>query len=192
MFHPSNAFDGTPVWQASLRRGDVVLFRFPVAASPTGDDVASPKLRPCLVLDVHERLGRRTATIAYGTSAQTRANRGYNIIVASEAGIEAAGLNRPTRFVGLRRLTVGLDHSGFEPAQGADTPVIGALDDALCARMNAVRARLQAEADIARELRRERRNELRRWQQEGRDFLKRNRALQAARTNFKSKGQAHD
>lgn len=191
MFHPYRAFDGIPIWQAELRRGDVVLFRFPLAETPSdGDEETTPKLRPCLVLDVHERLGRRTATIAYGTSAQTRANQGYNIIAASKSGMETAGLDRPTRFVGIRRITVGLDHSGFEPAEGTASPVIGFLDDDLRERMNAVRARIQAEADIAREMRRERREEQRRWQQEERDFLERNRALHAA--SQKKKAHAHD
>lgn len=128
MFHPPKAFDGIPLWQAELRRGDIVLFRFPVAEASDGrDQAAMPKLRPCLVLDVHERLGRRIATIAYGTSARTRANRGYNIIAASKSGVETAGLDRPTRFVGIRRITVGLDHSGFEPAEGTASPIIGFL-----------------------------------------------------------------
>ncbi|MBY6091776.1 type II toxin-antitoxin system PemK/MazF family toxin [Maritimibacter alkaliphilus] len=191
MFHPPKAVRGIPLCQAELRRGDIVLLRFPIAEVPhEGDEAATPKLRPCLVLEVYERLGRRTASIAYGTSAQTRANRGYSIIAATKSGMETAGLDRPTRFVGLRRITVGLDQSGFEPAEGTASPIIGCLDADLCERMNAVHARIQAEADIAREMRRERREKQRRWQQEERDFLERNRALQAA--SQKNKGHAHD
>jgi hypothetical protein len=180
MFHPKRAFEGLPIWHEELQRGDLVLFRFPVAYTDETGEPVTPKVRPCLVLEIHERFGRRTATLAYGTSAKTRANSGYNVVVASEDGIDCAGLDRRTRFVGLRRITVGLDHTGFEFADGTASPIIGRLDAALAERMNAVRARIHAEADIARERRRERREEQRRWQQQGRGFLEPNRALPAA------------
>lgn len=188
MFHPARAFEGLPVWQAELQRGDVVLFRFPVAEGSQAP--LSPKRRPCLVLEVHDRLGRRAATLAYGTSSSGKANSGYNVVVSGQNSMEHAGLKQPTRFVGVRRITVSLDHSGFDLADITASPVIGRLDEALAERMNAVRARIQAEADIAREIRREKREEQRRWQQEGRGFLGRNRSLLAASNNMK--GSFHD
>ncbi|GGB30482.1 hypothetical protein [Allosediminivita pacifica] len=180
MFHPKQAFEGPPIWHEELQRGDVVLFRFPVAEADEPSDTVTPKVRPCLVLEVHERMGRRSATLAYGTSAKTRANSGYNVMVATEDGIDCAGLDRPTRFVGVRRITVALEHSGFEFADRTASPIIRRLDAALTGRMNAVRARVHTEADIARERRRERREEQRRWQQQSRGFLERNRRLPAA------------
>lgn len=48
------------------------------------------------------------------------------------------------------------------------------------ARMNAVRARLQAEANIAADAREERRREELRWRREGGGFPERNRSLRGA------------
>ncbi|QIE54177.1 hypothetical protein G5B40_01180 [Pikeienuella piscinae] len=62
-------------WRQSLTWGDIISFRFPVE----GSSELPPKKRPCLVLDI-ARLGeRRYAMLAYGTSAYTKANRGYEI-----------------------------------------------------------------------------------------------------------------
>jgi hypothetical protein len=76
-----------------------------------------------------------------------------------------AGLNRPTRFVGSRRISVQLCDGDFKLGpQGS--PVIGQLDDYLLERMHAVRARMQAEQDIAMEDLQEKREERQRWLRE--------------------------
>ncbi|WP_323768522.1 hypothetical protein [Antarctobacter sp.] len=135
-------------------RGDVVLFRFPVTEEDA--EPGAPKRRPCLVLDTFESGGERYVELAYGTSVSTRANRGYEVMVKQPASRAVAGLNKPTRFIGARRITVHIDNSGFNGPTDGPT-IIGRLDEALLNRMNAVRARIHAEADIAAHDREERR-----------------------------------
>lgn len=144
-------------WQDRLSHGDVVAFRFPVA----DEDGAPPKSRPCLVLDVVTIAGTTLVTLAYGTTAQSDANRGCEIHVTRPEAMRAAGVHRPTRFVGARRITVSVDHSGFA-ANRAGTPVIGRLGAPEFERLNAVRARIHAEADMAAERHATRRRERRR------------------------------
>lgn len=151
----------TAAWQDTLCRGDIVLFRFPEIDGD--EDVA--KMRPCLVLEVDGRDGQRRATLAYGTTSRTSANRGYEIRIKRRSSLVIAGLNRQTRFVGARTTTVDLNHPDFDQSL-RETPFIGRLDTYLIERMHAVRARLQAESDIAAEVRRERREECRRWRKE--------------------------
>lgn len=132
--------------QTALQRGDVVLFRFPL--SEEDDEPGAPKRRPCLVLDTLTKGNERFVEIAYGTSAETRANRGYEVIVKQSAARLTAGISKPTRFVCARRIVVNVGHSGFH-GRTKGPKVIGRLDGPLLERMNAVRARIQAEADIA-------------------------------------------
>ena len=109
----------TADWADNVQRGDIVLFRFPIRM---GDDEA-PKIRPCLVLEVEEHGGRKRLTLAYGTSAATPANRGYEIAVTHVDDCHAAGLTRATRFVGARLVNVSPDHLGFDVG-GTLPPVI--------------------------------------------------------------------
>lgn len=125
-------------WQQTLSRGDVVLFRFPLT------DDGNPKVRPCLVLDIARLSGLTMIKLAYGTTAATPANRGYEIHVKRRPSIASAGLRRPTRFVGARTVLVRPGNSGFVTIDGS--PVIGRLDEPLIERMNDVRTRLAAEA----------------------------------------------
>lgn len=149
MYLPSHQFveQAQPVrpWTETLSHGDIVSFRFPIA----DENGAAPKARPCLVLDIEEREGLHLVTLAYGTSAEGRANRGYEIRVACPEDAAAAGLDRPTRFVGARRLIVSLAHPGFHVSRSLGTPVIGRLPGIALARMHRVRARIHAERDIA-------------------------------------------
>ena len=155
MFHHPLPF--TPAGKsAHLQRGDVVLFRFPLAEED--DEPGAPKRRPCLVLDTLTAGDERFVEIAYGTSADTRANRGYEVIVKQPAARATAGLSKPTRFVCARRIIVHVNHSGFH-GRTKGPQIIGRLDEALLERMNAIRARIQAEADIAAYYREEQRRE---------------------------------
>ncbi|PVH27227.1 hypothetical protein [Pararhodobacter oceanensis] len=158
------AFD----WKDLLQRGDVVMFRFPVSE----DDAPTepPKARPCLVLDVIHRRGGAYVELAYGTTSEGGANRGYEVLVKQAASRAAAGLDKPTRFVGARRITVRIDHAGFECSADELSPIIGRLDAPLLDRMNNVRARIQAEADIAAHYREERRQVQTRGTLEDRGF----------------------
>lgn len=161
-------------WQQDLAPGDVVLYRFPTTEDlPDGE---APKMRPCLVLDTPRLGDRRFAKLAYGSSAYGKSNRGREVLVRQAPSITTAGLDRPSRFTLNRTLLVSLDHPGFEAETHGD-PRIGHLDEALMERLHALRARMQAEADIAADRRRARREERRRWQAEGRAAARHNRAL---------------
>ena len=174
MYHDPKPLTSEPIWPDDLQRGDVVRFRFPVAEA----DGETPKLRPCLVIETGKLNGRLSATLAYGTSAHPKRNYGYEVIVKGKPAMRAAGLTKPTRFICIRRITVSTAHPGFEPLCG--TPVIGRLDASLLQRMDAVRARLWAEHDIAAERRHERDLERRRWEREDRRIRVQTRARQAA------------
>ena len=166
MYHSPQSFVPVFDWQEIIERGDVVLFAFPINEK---GEATRPKLRPCLVLDVFELSGTKFVELAYGTSADTKANRGYEVRVRRTASCHAAGLDRPSRFVCSRRVIVSNDHPGFERGDLRGT-LIGRLDPPLIERMNDVRARLQAEADITAHYREEERTEQARWQREDRGF----------------------
>jgi hypothetical protein len=143
----------TPAWHTALARGDVVLFRFP-HAEPGGG--VTPKSRACLVLEIERRGSRVFAELAFGTSAESAANVGGEIHVSTPGGMAAAGLHRPTRFVTQRRVTVSLNHPGWDLTPRHASPVIGHLDRQSTERMNVLRAGIHARRDIAAERRRER------------------------------------
>lgn len=140
-------------WRQSLSWGDVVSFRFP---RMEGDPGYRPKARPCVVLDTVAVAGKRFVTLGYGTSADTTANRGYEVRVESPAARARCGIRRPTRFVCSRRITVSDRHPGFCRSERG-TPVVGRLAGPERRRLNAIRARIFAETDIAAELRARRR-----------------------------------
>ncbi|MEN8833108.1 MAG: hypothetical protein ABF285_06170 [Pacificibacter sp.] len=178
MYHTTKPFTSEPTthtdsWHNATKPGDVVLFRFPFNEDHKTD---KPKQRPCLMLDVIEANGTKFVELAYGTSARTKANTGYEVRVNQPASCEAVGLDRPTRFVCARRVIVSVDHSGF--VDGSDlAPLIGRLDAPLVERMNAVCFRLQVEAAPGTKTRRQ---EQARWPREEHGFLLRNRASREA------------
>lgn len=138
-------------WKARLTSGDVVRFRFPVAETDAPD--VSAKCRPCLVLHCFTRGRHPFVELAYGTSLNTSANRGYEIRVNRPGALACAGLDRRTRFICARRIIVTLHHPFFEADTDTGTPVIGRLEPSLLTRMQSLRARIQAEADMAAEAR---------------------------------------
>ena len=135
-----------PDWQARLRPGDIVVYHFPVAEGPTSPE--APKARPCLVMEIETLGGQPWATIAYGTSSRSGANRGYEVPVLRAADHAAAGLHRPTRFVGYRRLLVSLHSEAFVAHGATGSPVIGRLPEGPLNRLDRVRARIHAERDM--------------------------------------------
>ena len=147
-----------PAWHDHLTYGDIVAFRFPLAEEGSA---GQPKARPCLILDIEVRGGQRYAVLAYGTTSRRRSNVGYEVHVRRRDDYISAGLNEPTRFVGARRLSVPLTHSGFVMSRAKGSAVIGRLGGAAFDAMNSVRGRIHAEADIA-EARRARRRTTRR------------------------------
>lgn len=145
---------GLQNWRDTLIWGDVLAFRFP---HMEGDETYRPKARPCVVLDVVTIAGQRFVTLGYGTSSHSRANRGYEVWVSTVEALAESGIDRPTRFVCSRRITVSDRHPGFCLAERG-TPVIGRLAGAERERLNDIRARIFAEADIAAEIRERRRS----------------------------------
>jgi hypothetical protein len=185
MYYSPQSFVPVLVWQDLIERGDVVLVRFPIN-DDTDAPAEQPKRRPCLVLDVFDLNGTTFVELAYGTSAPTKANRGYEVRVNQTASCHAAGLDRPSRFVCARHIIVSVNHPGFDGGDNRGT-LIGHLDPPLIERMNDVRARIQAEADIKAEALRGQREDQERWQREEHGFLLRNRASREA-TPLKLKG----
>lgn len=106
---------------ASIRPGTVVAFRFPL-----GEGEGRAKTRPCLVIATSSRNGTPRVTIAYGTSAASRANRGLDLDLSEPDDWRAAGLRRPSRFVLARRVTVPLTDPGFD-SRRSGSPAIGFL-----------------------------------------------------------------
>lgn len=152
-------------WQEIIERGDVVLFRFPIADEDDSNRDQKPKRRPCLVLNVFNKSETTFVELAYGTSAPTKANRGHEVRVTQRASCHSAGLNKPSRFVCARRVIVSLNHPGFDGGDGRGI-LIGRLDSSLIERMNAVRVRIHAEVDIQADALRERREEREGWRRE--------------------------
>lgn len=90
------------IGQAALRRpGTVVLFPF-----PQSEKDVSGKARPCLVIATSATPAGHRIVLAYGTTAPTDANRGFDLSLDAQADWQAAGLHRPIRFVLARRITV--------------------------------------------------------------------------------------
>jgi hypothetical protein len=135
----------TPAWAKSLQRGDIMLFRFPCAEE---NPVEAPKSRTCLVLDVETRAGELHIHLAYATSANTRANVGNEIHIETPQDMAAAVMRKPTRVVCDRRTWVTPDHPGWDLNPRHPSPSIGRLSPRGIARMNAIRAKLQALRNI--------------------------------------------
>lgn len=146
---PTNVADS---WKRDVASGDIVLFAYPVADPDSG---ARPKVRPCLVLETEDHETGKRILLAYGTSQPPKCARGYDITVRGASDLLVAGLAKPTRFMASRLLSVSIESSRFGTRDRV-TPVIGHLSSAALVRMNRVRARLHAEADMASERRRER------------------------------------
>ncbi|TCP58395.1 hypothetical protein EV663_1296 [Rhodovulum bhavnagarense] len=142
-----------PDWSAALSHGTVLSCRFPL--SPDRPEPDAPPL-PCLVLDIETLGGRRVALIAPGVPRPDTRQRGYAIDIADGAELVRAGLWHPIRFLADKRLLISVGNTGIFPARHGTAPVLGRLSGASFERMNAVRARLHAERDIAAERRRDR------------------------------------
>lgn len=124
----------------TIQSGDIVSFRFP---STEGD--VHEKARPCLVLAI----SGDQATVVYGTSSAHRANRGLELRVTRQDDLDALHLRHPTRFVGARRVTVGLDSPRFRPRRETGSCVIGSLPPSLQSRLAHLQSLIGAD-DAAR------------------------------------------
>lgn len=118
-------------WRDTLAAGDIVAFKFPCA-----DDPSAEKARPCLVATVDRTLGE--AVIIYGTSRWTGANRGQELHVTGREACAEASLDKPTRFVGLRRVRVPLTSDRFVECREG-TAVLGRLGPRHSAQLDRIR-----------------------------------------------------
>lgn len=150
-------------WHDTVSHGDVVQFRFPIEGE---GDQKQPAPCPCLVLDVEIFAGMVYAVLAPGMTSQgkSRSDRGFQISADDLEVPATAALNHPIRFETEQRICVPLSHEGFAPDRASDSPVTGRLTGSAFERMNAIRARIHAERDIAREARTEQRRNRRKGQ----------------------------
>lgn len=111
----------TPNWVARCAPGTIVSFQF-----PRSDDDLPGKARPCLVIAVRDGIDSTDIILAFGTTADTDANRGHDLLLDRGTAWRSAGLHHPSRFVLGRRITVPSDDPRFD--SGADGhPIIGQL-----------------------------------------------------------------
>ncbi|WP_374434238.1 hypothetical protein [Tabrizicola sp.] len=146
--HFANAAHVVLPWTLTLTYGDIVSFRFPT------DDAAKPKARPCLVLDIVRKRGRRCAVLAYGTSSRCTHDAGQEVQLLNREEAALAGLERPTRFVGARRTARDCPchtSNGFVCCPELTTSVLGCVAGAEYAQVLSIQSRLQIEAAEARQ-----------------------------------------
>lgn len=111
-----------PAWAENLLPGAIALFRF-----PEREDDLGGKKRPCLVLATRSQPNGLHVSLAYGTSVDSHANRGFDISIDSD-DCEAVGTRRATRFVLARRINVSVNDSRFDVGT-EDNPIVGQLLD---------------------------------------------------------------
>jgi hypothetical protein len=130
-------------WPTSVRYGDIVMFR------TVHDDGERAQPIPCLVLEAHRTAVIARLLLAPSVTECPGRDRAYAIGVRAPSQVIAAGLTSPKQFIGASRMLVSAGHSGFVASSASGSLIIGRLTETSFERMNAVRARLQAEADIA-------------------------------------------
>lgn len=109
-----------PAWAENLCPSAILLFRFP----ERHDDLAG-KRRPCLVLGTRQQNHGLQVALAYGTSVDSSANRGFDISVEAD-DCASVRTRRPTRFVLASRITVAADDQRFDTGT-EDNPIVGKL-----------------------------------------------------------------
>nr|WP_321455404.1 hypothetical protein [uncultured Cohaesibacter sp.] len=132
-------------WKDKLKWGDVILFPFPIADKRKQN---APEPRPCLIHDIRNIGGMRFVTLVYGSRLENKSSSSLQTDITNPIAMAAAGLNSPTVFDSNIRITVSLDHNGFKKCRSA-SPVIGRLIGPDRLRFKAIRARVQANIDMA-------------------------------------------
>ncbi len=132
-------------WRNHLSVGDVLLYGFPLL---DGNDEEPPVLRPCIVTGFTRVGSYRCVVLAPGFLPGSR-QRGYEVHVRSATEMTGTGLRKPTSFDLNRRLPISLGTARFPTISGQKSPVLGHLPERMMERLHAVRARIQAERDIA-------------------------------------------
>lgn len=127
-----------------LTPGDIVMCRFPSAEGRREVE----KTRPCLVLAVEGD----EITLAYGTTRESHVRRERELHLVQPAEIMAAGLWRPTRFLGWRTARIARASARLRPSPQGD-----AICGRLSGRSRRALTRLRALAEPAKITRKGRR-----------------------------------
>lgn len=181
MFHSPHPILPADSWKKTPQRGDIVRFRRFIRYEQEAGNTSFP--RPCLVLNVVELDGQFVSELVGEARSVTSSSRGYEVTVCGGAG-KPSGLSRTARFDCKHRLRVTFHNPGFAAESTSENAILDHLNEALIARMNVVRARIQTEADITAFLREEGRRERTTWAAEACGFRERNRALAAQTLKF--------
>jgi hypothetical protein len=92
--------------------------------------------------------GERFTTLVCSADLSIEAQADYETYVTRPAALHVAGLNGPTLFDSRCRITVSIKNTGFDLRAGG-TPVLGLLTGPERDRFNVIRARVQADVDMA-------------------------------------------
>jgi hypothetical protein len=106
--HPDTSQQALDDPRIPLRAGDVVMCKFPSAEARR----TLEKIRPCLVLDATDD----EIILAYGTTRDSHVRRSRELHVLRVEELAAAGLWRPTRFLGWRTVRLPCDSDRLRPA----------------------------------------------------------------------------
>nr|WP_321459820.1 hypothetical protein [uncultured Cohaesibacter sp.] len=131
----------------AIQRGDIVAFHFPSGKS---GKPAQFFPHPWLVLDMQTHVGQLYLTLARWHEAGQLPHRFYELVVSQSGQATIAGVSGPMLFNCRQQVIVSVRHKGFALGQHG-FPVIGMVNESELERLNAIRARLQAFADIRAE-----------------------------------------
>ncbi len=108
------------------RPGDVVWCHFPLREMP---GKPGPKPRPAIVRTtfLDPRTSRSSVEVAFGTSKKPKRLYRGEFLIASPAGIRAAGLDLPTKFDLARTVRLPWAQEFFAVRPGQSRLVLGAL-----------------------------------------------------------------
>nr|WP_321462896.1 hypothetical protein [uncultured Cohaesibacter sp.] len=134
-------------WPETIQRGDIVAFHFPSGKSGKPAQLFP---RPWLVLDMQTHVGQLYLTLARSHEAGQLPHRFYELVVSQSGQATIAGASGPMVFNCRQQVIVSVRHKGFALGQQG-SPVIGMVNESELERLNAIRARLQAFADIRAE-----------------------------------------
>ena len=125
----------TPAGAGAVEPGCVVACRLPMRVS----GVRRPPVRPCLVLRVRDLGGRTVAILAPGLPPSLRAPRAGDVLASADELRGVSGVEGPLLFAAGRAVAVPLDDPALDPLGTERSPVLGHVDGAVLARVEAAR-----------------------------------------------------
>ncbi|WP_319496608.1 hypothetical protein [uncultured Cohaesibacter sp.] len=139
-------------WHNTISWGDIVSFDLP--SRTILPETKKSTISPWLILDRNTNVGEEFVTMAPGSTECTLPHKAEALLVSGQDRIRAAGLSCPTLFDCEHAMIVSVKHHGFVLTKNS-SPIIGHLIGDDRHRLNSIRARLDAFADIAKERRAE-------------------------------------